>query len=48
LVRARDIDEVMRIQAEFLQAQMVALTEQAQALGQTATKAATDATKRDG
>lgn len=46
LVRARDVDEVMRVQAEFIQSQLVALTEQAQELGQTVTKAAMDATKK--
>ena len=35
----------MKLQQEFMQTQMAALTEQAKDLGQTATKAATDAAK---
>jgi len=45
LVRARDPQEVMRLQAEFAKAQMQALAEQAKALGDTAAKAAMDAAK---
>jgi phasin len=45
LVRARDADEVMRLQAEFAQAQMQALAEQAKALGGTAANTATQAAK---
>jgi len=37
--------EIVRIQTEFFQAQLEALTEQAQDLGQVATKAATTAFK---
>jgi phasin len=46
LVRARDPEEVLRLQAEFIQAQMTALSEQAQQLGQAASKAATETTKQ--
>jgi len=40
LVRAKDVEEVTRLQTEFVQRQMNALSEQAQELGQTATRAA--------
>ena len=43
LVKARDPMEIMRLQAEFAQAQMKALADQAKAIGATAGKAATDA-----
>ncbi|HXL67877.1 MAG TPA: phasin [Xanthobacteraceae bacterium] len=43
LVKARDPMEIMRLQAEFAQAQMKAFSEQAKALGATAGKAATEA-----
>jgi phasin len=43
LVQARDPMEIMRLQAEFAQTQMKALSEQAKALGATAGKAATEA-----
>ena len=36
LVRARDTEEVMRLQAEFVKEQMQAMAEQAQEFGQTA------------
>ena len=45
LVRARDIQEVMALQQEFLQSQMRAMSEQAKDLGATATKAATNQAK---
>ena len=45
LVRARDIEEVMRLQREYIQAQMQALNEQAKELGQSASKAAMDAAR---
>lgn len=45
LVRASNPEEVMKLQAEFVKAQMQALTEQAQELGQSATKAAMEASK---
>jgi phasin len=40
LTRAKDPQEVMRLHADYVQAQMQALTEQAQELGQSAAKAA--------
>lgn len=43
LVRARDPMEIMRLQAEFAQAQMKAFAEQAKAIGTTASQAATEA-----
>jgi phasin family protein len=45
LARAKDIEEIMRLQAEFVKTQMQTLSDQAKELGETATKAATDATK---
>lgn len=45
LARAKDMQEMMKLQQEFMQTQMAALTEQAKDLGQTATKAATDTAK---
>ncbi|HEV3024405.1 MAG TPA: phasin [Pirellulales bacterium] len=45
LVRAKDVQEVMRLQAEFIKAQMTAMSEQAKALGESATKLAMDAAK---
>jgi phasin len=45
LVHAKDLEEVTRLQAEFVQRQMQALTEQAQELGQTATRAAMGAAR---
>jgi len=45
LVRAKDIQEVMALQTEFVKAQMQAMTEQAKELGTTATKAAMDSAK---
>jgi phasin len=46
LVRARDVQEVMALQQEFLKSQMQAMQEQAKDLGSTATKAAMDAAKQ--
>ena len=43
LVRAKDIQEVMALQQEFLKAQMQAMQAQAKDLGAAATKAAMDA-----
>jgi phasin len=40
LVRARDVEEVTKLQTEFVHRQMNALSEQAQELGHTATRAA--------
>ena len=45
LVRAKDVQEVMALQQEFLQAQMKALSEQAKDLGASATKVAMDQAK---
>ena len=45
LVRAKDIQEVMALQQEYLQSQMKAMSAQAKDLGSTAAKAATDAAK---
>ena len=45
LVHAKDIEELTRLQTEFVQHQMAALAEQAQELGQTATRAAMGATR---
>jgi phasin len=40
LMRARDVEEITRLQTEFLQSQMRAFAQQAQELGQSATRAA--------
>jgi phasin len=45
LVRAKDIQEVMALQQEYLQSQMKAMSEQAKDLGSTASKAAMSAVK---
>ena len=45
LVRAKDVQEMVRLQTEFIKAQMTTMSEQAKALGETATKAAMDAAK---
>jgi phasin family protein len=45
LSQAKDFQEAIRIQTEFMQTQMNTFTEQAKSLGETYTKAATDATK---
>jgi len=45
LVHAKDLEEVGRLQAEFVQRQGRALAEQAQELGETATRAAMGAVK---
>jgi phasin len=45
LVQAKDVEELTRLQTEFVQRQMLALSEQAQELGQTATRAAMDAAR---
>jgi phasin len=45
LVRAKDIQEVMALQQEYLQSQMKALSEQAKDLGGHATKMAMDSAK---
>lgn len=45
LVRAKDMQEVMALQQEFLQSQMKAMSEQAKDLGTNASKAMMDAAK---
>jgi phasin len=43
LIRANDPQDAMRIQSEFFQAQMRAVTDQAKSMGESAMKAMTDA-----
>ncbi len=45
LTKAKDLQELTQIQTEFMQTQMKTLSEQAKDLGETATKAATEAFK---
>ncbi|HMK71510.1 MAG TPA: phasin family protein [Xanthobacteraceae bacterium] len=45
LTKAKDLQELVQIQTDFMQTQMRALSEQAQDLGETATKEATKAFK---
>ena len=45
LLKAKDLPEVMRLHAEYVQAQMRALAEQAGEISQTVGKAAMDAAK---
>ena len=45
LSQAKDLQEVAQLQAEFFQTQLKSLTEQAEDLGETATKAAGNALK---
>jgi phasin len=45
LVRAKDLQEVMALQQEYLQTQMKAMSEQAKDLGSVASKAAMDSAK---
>jgi phasin len=45
LVRAKDVQEMVRLQTEFIKTQMNAMSEQAKVLGESATKAAMDASK---
>jgi phasin len=44
LVRAKDVDEVLKLQADYIRAQMEALSEQAKELGESTGKAAKDTT----
>jgi len=44
LVRATDVQDVLRLQADYIKRQMQALTEQAKELGESTSKAAKDAT----
>lgn len=46
LVRAKDLQEVIALQTEYVQAQIKVLTEQAKELGQAAAQAARDASNR--
>jgi phasin len=46
LVRAKDVQEILRIHSEFIRAQMQTLSDQAKELGEAASRAATDAGKR--
>jgi phasin len=43
LVRAKDLEEMMKLQTEFVRSQMEALAEQAQAIGQGVSQATKDA-----
>jgi phasin len=45
LMRAKDVEEITRLQTEFVQGQMQALARQAQELGQSATRAAMGAVR---
>ena len=45
LTQAKDLQDLVRIQTEFFQAQLKSLTEQAKDIGETATKAAAGALK---
>lgn len=47
LVRAKDVEEMMRIQAEFVRSQMENLASQARELGQVPAQAAREASKND-
>jgi phasin len=45
LVRAKDVQEMMKLQTDYIQTQMQTLNEQAKELGQSASKAAMDSAK---
>ena len=45
LVRAKDMQEMMKLQAEYIQSQMQTLNEQAKELGQSASKVVMDSAK---
>ena len=45
LVRAKDMQEMMKLQADYIQSQMQVLNEQAKELGQSASKVAMDSAK---
>ena len=45
LVQVRDVQSLAKLQMEFIQAQIQAMTEQAKELSETATKAVTDSAK---
>ena len=46
LVQAKDVQDALKIQSEFFQDQMRALTDQAKSIGESAMKAATGATPK--
>jgi len=46
LAKAKNLQELVRIQTEFMETQLKTLSEQAKDLGETAAKAATDAFKK--
>jgi phasin len=48
VVRAKDVNDLMKLQADYVKTQMQVLTEQAQELGQTASKHAMGAPKSNG
>ena len=43
MMRAKDVQEVLQLQAEYIKRQMQRLTEQARELGESTSKAAKDA-----
>jgi phasin len=45
LVRARDVQEIMKLQADYIKSQIAALNEQAKELGQRGSQAAMDAAR---
>jgi phasin len=45
LVRAKDIDEILKLQADYIKTEMEVLAEQAKELGERTSRAAKDATK---
>ena len=45
LVQARNVEDVLNLQADYIKTQMQALTEQAKQLSESTTKVARDATK---
>jgi phasin len=47
LAQARDVEEVMRLQADFLRSQMQTYAQQAQELGASFTQAASDTARRE-
>ncbi len=46
LIKAKDFEDLVRIQTEFVQTQLQALSEQAEDVGETATKEATEVLKK--
>jgi hypothetical protein len=45
LVRARDVDEILKMQADYIKSQMQALSEQAKELGERTSKAVKDSAR---